>query len=70
MGNETDYNTFRLAYSEIGGMRPIGRAQSVQAEILKRMESTAVAATTTTTTTATTTPMSLQAQLLVRVRIN
>ncbi len=38
MGNETDYNTFRLAYSEIGGMRPIGRAQSVQAEILKRME--------------------------------
>ena len=39
MGNETDYNTFRLAYSEIGGMRPIGRAQSVQAEILKRMES-------------------------------
>jgi hypothetical protein len=39
MGNETDYNTFRLAYSEIAGMRPIGRAQSVQAEIVKRMES-------------------------------
>ena len=39
MGNETDYNTFRLAYSEIAGMRPIGRAQSVQAEIIKRMES-------------------------------
>jgi ABC-type Fe2+-enterobactin transport system substrate-binding protein len=38
MGNETDYNTFRLAYSEIAGMRPVGRAQSVQAEIVKRME--------------------------------
>lgn len=38
MGNETDYNTFRLAYSEIAGMRPVGRGQSVQAEIVKRME--------------------------------
>jgi hypothetical protein len=38
MGDETDYNTFRLAYSEIAGMRPVGRAQSVQAEIVKRME--------------------------------
>ena len=38
MGDETDYNTFRIAYSEIAGMRPVGRAQSVQAEIVKRME--------------------------------
>jgi len=39
MGSETDYNTFRIAYSEIAGMRPVGRAQSIQAEIIKRMES-------------------------------
>ncbi len=38
MGDETDYNTFRVAYEEIGGMRPLGRAQSVRAEIMKRME--------------------------------
>lgn len=39
MGDEVDYNTFRRAYSEIAGMRPSGTASSVQAEIVKRMES-------------------------------
>jgi len=38
MGNDAEYNTFRTAYAEIAGMRPVGRAQSVQAEIIKRME--------------------------------
>jgi len=38
MGNDAEYNTFRVAFAEIAGMRPVGRAQSVQAEILKRME--------------------------------
>lgn len=38
MGNDAEYNTFRVAMAEIAGMRPVGRAQSVQAEILKRME--------------------------------
>jgi len=38
MGNDAEYNTFRTAYAEIAGMRPVGRAQSVQAEIQKRME--------------------------------
>ena len=38
MGNDQITILLELLYAEIAGMRPVGRAQSVQAELQKRME--------------------------------